>query len=196
MSKTTSPRPSSLDILSTAEKMAIAVLRGGEDGIQAARELAQHLMEDYFDTETAVFSVKKLTATSADLRAVVYVRDGFIPDNPQQWAATTQRMVRQWLVSREFPLIIDGVDRIELFEIHPGSASFEEPPPAAEPLWLTRLLQAKDARLLETVKELLSSEALPALIEGMTRQAPPLSSEAVPLGDDGQEKKKSKRRKA
>ncbi len=99
--------------LTTAENMALAVLRGD---MIAARQLADYLLESYSGGAVEVPAVKKVTCERDRLRVVVYLKEGNSPESDEEYHAA-QQFVNHWLANENNPLILNGVDRIELFEL-------------------------------------------------------------------------------
>jgi hypothetical protein len=96
-----------------AEQMAIAVLKGD---ISAAQALADLLSEQVNTTKCQIPPVHRLTTSVDKLRVVIYVKDDVAvhSEDRDHIVVTTG----QWLSGKSnAPLLLQGIDRIELFEL-------------------------------------------------------------------------------
>lgn len=106
--------------LTTAERMAIEVLRGD---MAAARALADHLLNDLEGTVREVTPIKlKVTNPDARLQAIAYFNCSF--SDVAIDLETTRQVVDNWLRDGG-TLCVFGVSRVEVYELPPDS---ENPP--------------------------------------------------------------------
>ncbi len=97
--------------MTTAEQMAIAVLKGEMD---TARILAAMLLDNAPLDATQQPAIKgRLTVNRGKLRVVLFAKDGDVTWNYEE----TQREVRNWLDGRSSCLCLHGIDRIEFYEL-------------------------------------------------------------------------------
>ncbi len=108
--------------LSTAEAMAVAVLRGD---MEQTRLLADHVLLDCYgggrQSKRIVPHVRKITTDVSRLRAIVYLKDG--PHRQYDEIRRVNEVWRQvwarWLADTTQPLVVSGVDRVEIYELPP-----------------------------------------------------------------------------
>jgi hypothetical protein len=99
--------------LTTAELLALAVLRGDRD---AALPLADAVLEAHGGTSRGLPPVKRITAERSKLRVLAYVNDTAYPPN-QDDMASWREAINAWLAGERDPLFLTGVDRVELYEL-------------------------------------------------------------------------------
>lgn len=99
--------------MTTAELMALAVLRGDLD---AARGLADHLMNDLEGTKVHLPAVKKFPMDLSKLRFVFYADTG-CSGNVQINRQSLLQGVEEWLRGDTQVLGLIGVERMEVYEL-------------------------------------------------------------------------------
>ena len=100
--------------MTTAESMALAVLKGG---LVAARALADLLMQEYSEGAKEMLPFKKLPFDVGRARVIVYLDGDTRLD--ERDALPPEQAVADWLAGIG-PLILCGIDRVEVYEIEPA----------------------------------------------------------------------------
>lgn len=103
--------------MTTAQRMAIAVLLGDDE---AALPLADLLQET--EGGEQVLPSRKVTCSRDRLRCLVYIEDN-TPGLSEEDVQRVQREVTNWLDQGQLPLLLSGIDRIDLFEMPEGETS-------------------------------------------------------------------------
>lgn len=99
--------------LTTAEEMALLVLRRDEQSMEAARGLARYLIDETSDGSDPLPVVRRVTCPKERLRCVFFVREGYEVCEDRN---TLEEGFRQWVESGR-PMALVGIDRIEIYEI-------------------------------------------------------------------------------
>src|SRR5688572_4784577 len=108
--------------LSTAERMAIAVLKGDLD---AARLLATLLIDEYQEGAVPLPPVQRLKVSIDRVRCILYVQNE--PDIEPDSQDRLNAVFREWMSGERLVLGLVGVERVELYELPEVQPS----PPAA-----------------------------------------------------------------
>lgn len=100
--------------MTTAEQMALEVLRGD---LVAAKALADLLLENVAHGEVPILRIKTLTVSDPSrLRVVIYFGKEY--ELTREMIERTEVIVKNWLrANGSTVLLIQGVDRIEIYEL-------------------------------------------------------------------------------
>ncbi len=101
-------------MLTTEEEMAVEILKGN---MTAATALAQKLCDD-MAAGVRLPPINKITCDVSKLRVVVYFPSRIDGEHVEIDTAGTQEGLDNWLNgSADNPLILQGAERIELYEL-------------------------------------------------------------------------------
>jgi hypothetical protein len=100
------------DIMSTAERMAVAVLKGDYD---AARMLATLLIDEYQEGAMFLPHVQRLKVSVDRVRCILYARNE--PDIEIDSQDRLNAVFREWLSGERPVLGLVGVKRVELYDL-------------------------------------------------------------------------------
>jgi hypothetical protein len=97
--------------MTTAEKLALAVLKGDDDAVWP---LIDALMETTEPNSRRLPPIRKLTCAREKLRVAVFCRLGH--PLPRDTVEGLTQIIEDWLVN-DRPIIMNGVERLELYEL-------------------------------------------------------------------------------
>lgn len=105
-------------VLSTAEQLALAVLRGDAD---AALALADEVQQTMAGTAgrlrpLAGHEVRRVTVERHRLRFLIFLKDNVEPPDPGV-RENVARELEAWLTEQNHPLMVNGVERIEIYQL-------------------------------------------------------------------------------
>jgi hypothetical protein len=100
------------EVLSTAERLALAVLKGDQS---AALALADHIQEEWNKGGKRLFPVVKVDCPFEQLRVVLFLRDGVVFDRNRMQEYDEQ--FQYWIRGQVQWTALSGAERLEIYQL-------------------------------------------------------------------------------